>query len=60
MPKKAKISRKDRRPLIKLLCAECKQQYYHTRKNPTNTPDRLSRLKFCKICRKRTVHKETK
>ncbi|MFA5021420.1 MAG: 50S ribosomal protein L33 [Patescibacteria group bacterium] len=60
MAQKGKIQKKVKRPLIKLICTECKQTYYHTRKNPTNTPDRINRLKFCKICRKRTPHKETK
>lgn len=60
MAQKGKVQRKVRRPLIKLLCTECKQSYYYTRKNPTNTPDRLLRKRFCKICRKRTDHKETK
>jgi len=60
MAQKGKIQKKVKRPLIKLICTECKQTYYHTRKNPTNTPDRINHLKFCKICRKRTPHKETK
>ena len=60
MPKKKKITKKIKRPLIKLLCSECKQEFRSTRKNPTNTPDRLELIKFCSHCRKRTKHKETK
>jgi large subunit ribosomal protein L33 len=60
MPKKKKTSRKDKRPLTKLLCGECKQIFYMTRKNPTNTPDRLVLKKFCKVCKKQTDFKETK
>ena len=58
--KKKGGSKKDKRPIIKLMCEECKQSYYSTRKNPTNSPDRLTRKKFCKTCRKQTTHKETK
>jgi len=60
MPAKAKITKKVKRPIIRLMCAECKQGVYSTRKNPINTPDRLVRKKFCRICRKTTSHKETK
>ncbi|MFA5009699.1 MAG: 50S ribosomal protein L33 [Patescibacteria group bacterium] len=60
MPAKAKITKKVKRPIIKLMCTECKQGVYSTRKNPTNTPDRLVRKKFCRICKKTTEHKETK
>ncbi|OGB74493.1 50S ribosomal protein L33 [candidate division Kazan bacterium RBG_13_50_9] len=60
MPKKKKVTRKVKRPIIKLMCEECKQSYYSSRKNPTNTPDRLVIKKFCRHCRKHTIHKETK
>jgi large subunit ribosomal protein L33 len=60
MASKPKVSRKVKRPIIKLMCTECKSGYYGTNKNPTNTPDRLERIKFCSICKKRTKHKETK
>jgi len=58
--KKKGGSRKDKRPIIKLMCDVCKQAYYSTRKNPTNTPDRIAYKKYCKVCRKHTIHKETK
>jgi len=58
--KKKKVTRKVKRPIIKLMCTECKRASYSTRKNPKNTPDRLERIKFCTICKKRTPHKETK
>lgn len=60
MAVKKKISKKDKRPIIRLMCTECKQGVYTTRKNPTNTPDRLNFSKYCKVCRKHTLHKETK
>ena len=57
---KKKASRKVKRPIIRLMCEECKRGYYSSRKNPTNTPDRINLKKFCKFCRKQTIHKETK
>lgn len=55
-----KGSKKEKRPIIRLMCEECKRGYYSTRKNPTNTPDRIVLKKFCKFCRKITPHKESK
>jgi len=60
MPAKAKITKKVKRPIIKMMCTVCKQHVISTRKNPTNTPDRLVRQKFCPVCKKTTEHKETK
>jgi len=57
---KKKASHKDKRPIIKLMCSECKQTVYNTRKNPTNTPDRISIKKYCKVCHKHILFKETK
>ena len=41
---------------ITLRCNECKQRNYNTMKNP----DRLEMKKYCRFCRKHTVHTETK
>ena len=41
-------------------CGECKQRNYDTVKNKKNDPDRLEMKKFCKFCRKHTLHKESK
>ncbi len=60
MAVKKKISKKDKRPIIRLMCEGCKQTVYQSRKNPTKTPDRLVLKKYCKVCRKHTLHKETK
>ncbi|MFA5967170.1 MAG: 50S ribosomal protein L33 [Patescibacteria group bacterium] len=60
MAVKKKSSHKDKRPIIKLMCSECKQNVYNSRKNPINTPDRLNISKYCKVCRKHTLYKETK
>jgi len=45
---------------ITLSCTECKQRNYNTMKNKKNTPDRLEMSKYCRFCRKHTVHRETK
>ena len=50
----------DMRVKITLACTECKQRNYNTMKNKKNDPDRLEMKKFCRFCRKHTLHKETK
>ena len=42
---------------ITLACTECKQRNYNTKKN---SPDRLEMKKYCRFCRKHTLHRETK
>ena len=43
-----------------LVCTDCQRQNYHTTKNKTNVTERLERRKYCRWCRKHTVHKEKK
>jgi large subunit ribosomal protein L33 len=45
---------------ITLVCTECKQRNYDTVKNKKNDPDRLEMKKYCRFCRKHTLHKESK
>ena len=45
---------------ITLACTECKQRNYDTMKNKKNDPDRLEMNKYCRFCRKHTLHRETK
>ena len=45
---------------VTLACTECKQRNYDTMKNKQKNPDRIELKKFCKFCRKETLHKETK
>jgi len=45
---------------VKLECTECKQRNYDTTKNKKNDPDRIEMKKYCKFCKKHTLHKETK
>ncbi|MFH0798688.1 MAG: 50S ribosomal protein L33 [Pseudomonadota bacterium] len=48
------------RTIIQLACQDCKRRNYSTTKNKQKTPDRLEFKKYCRFCRKHTVHKETK
>ncbi|MBQ4491792.1 MAG: 50S ribosomal protein L33 [Deltaproteobacteria bacterium] len=48
------------RDIVILACSECKQRNYTTTKNKKTTPDKLSFSKYCRFCRKHSVHKETK
>ena len=49
-----------KKPFTKFQCKECKQINYFIRKSKAATEEKLELKKFCKTCRKRTVHKETK
>ncbi len=46
--------------IVTLACGECKRRNYSTTKNKRTTPDKLELKKYCRFCRKHTVHKETK
>ncbi|MEJ5228106.1 50S ribosomal protein L33 [Thermodesulfovibrio sp.] len=48
------------RDIILLQCTECKGKNYSTTKNKKTTPDKLQLKKYCKHCRRHTLHKETK
>ena len=41
-------------------CTVCKNRNYSSMKNKKKNPDKLERSKFCKFCKKHTLHKETK
>ena len=45
---------------ITLACTECKQRNYNKQKNKKNNPDRLEMKKYCRCCKKHSVHRETK
>ena len=45
---------------VMLACTECKQRNYNTMKNKKNDPDRIEMQKYCRFCKKHTLHKETK
>jgi len=46
--------------LIRFQCADCKRYNYWSRKNLKESEGKLSLKKYCKWCRKHTVHKEAK
>jgi len=46
--------------LIKLECSECKKTNYYSQKNKKTIKERLQLKKYCKHCKKHTLHKETK
>lgn len=46
--------------VITLVCTECKNENYITRKNKKVHPDRLERKKFCPKCNIATIHREKK
>ena len=50
----------DVRVRVTLVCSECKQRNYDTKKNKKHDPDRIELKKYCRFCRKHTVHKESK
>ena len=54
------MAAKGAREMITLECTECKRRNYVTEKNKKNNSDGLEKTKYCKYCKKRTVHKETK
>ena len=45
---------------ITLACAGSKEGNYNKEKNKKNNPDRLEMKKYCRFCKKHTVHRETK
>ena len=48
------------RTKITLECTECKHRNYNLTKEKRNHPERMETQKYCKFCRKHTLHKETK
>ncbi len=46
--------------LIKLACKDCKRINYWTTKNKKKVERKIELKKYCKWCRKQTVHKEIK
>ncbi len=48
------------RDIITLACNDCRQRNYSKMKNKRTTPERLELKKYCRFCRKHTVHRETR
>ncbi|MBI2098394.1 MAG: 50S ribosomal protein L33 [Candidatus Wildermuthbacteria bacterium] len=49
-----------KKPFIKFQCASCKEVNYFIKKSKEKAETKLELKKFCRNCRKRTAHKETK
>ncbi len=45
---------------ITLACTECKQRNYNMTKDKKEHPDRMETSKYCRFCKRHTLHKETK
>ncbi len=65
MPKKACCNKlmgggKTVRTKVTLACTECQQRNYDTMKDKRLHPERMETKKYCKFCKKHTLHKETK
>jgi len=48
------------RDILHLACQECKRRNYSTTKNKKKTTGKLELKKFCRFCRRHTVHRESK
>lgn len=48
------------RVIITLACTECKRRNYSTTKNKRTHPDRIELNKYCRFCRRHTMHREGK
>ena len=48
------------RTRITIACTSGKQRNYANMNTKKNDPDRLELKKYCRFCKKHTVHKETK
>jgi large subunit ribosomal protein L33 len=54
MPKKS-----TKRKIIGLVCENCGQRHYYTKKSTMNTPDKLVLRKYCPTSRTYVKHTET-
>ncbi len=52
------MAKKGQRFSFGLVCETCKNRNYITQKNKLNDKEKLSFKKFCRHCRKVTLHKE--
>ncbi|MGH7800645.1 MAG: 50S ribosomal protein L33 [Thermodesulfobacteriota bacterium] len=50
----------DNTVIIALACSDCKRRNYSTRKNRQTHRDKMELKKYCRWCRRHTLHKETK
>jgi len=50
----------EKRKTVGLVCDNCGQRHYYSRKNTQNTPEKLELMKYCPVSRKREKQVETK
>jgi len=48
------------RDIVTLACSECDRRNYTTTRNKKKQQAKLEIKKYCRHCRKHTLHKETK
>jgi large subunit ribosomal protein L33 len=48
------------RDMVTLACSDCDRRNYTTTRNKKKQQNKLEIKKYCRFCRKHTVHKETK
>ncbi|MDD5455640.1 MAG: 50S ribosomal protein L33 [Candidatus Margulisbacteria bacterium] len=48
------------RVLVTMVCQDCDRKNYSSNKNKKNTTEKLELKKYCKWCKKHTLHKEEK
>ncbi|WP_027390464.1 50S ribosomal protein L33 [Chrysiogenes arsenatis] len=48
------------RDIIQMGCEECKNKNYSTTKNKKTMSGKLELKKYCKFCKRHTLHKEMK
>jgi len=54
------MAKKTQRIIIHLQCPECKRINYTTTKNKMNLQEKMELNKYCKWCKKQTLHIESK
>ncbi len=54
------MAKKSARIIVTLACEVCKEQNYTTTKNKLNQQEKLELKKYCRRCKKHTLHKEAK
>ncbi|MBU1104823.1 50S ribosomal protein L33 [Candidatus Parcubacteria bacterium] len=53
------MAKKTNRKIFHLICIKCKRQNYITSANKIEQKEKLELNKYCKWCKKTTMHKES-
>ena len=53
------MAKKGARELVAMICSGCKNQNYFTTRNKINMEKKLEVKKYCRICKKSLLHKES-